>query len=638
MIKFIDILDGDGVAQGIGRKAIGKYAEKEANHDASAKAPLKIAKLPMMFQLHTQLGLFDGEYLRTWVAELISKRIRYITKDESDGENLTFGMLSELSKKHPCLRQLYVVGVNLSVSQAVTFSADGPCSNVIIADAIRISMSIPGVFQPHSVHRNIGGERKPDNTGHMWVDGGWFLNYPIEIFDEIEPPQHTLGFNLVTDEVQHCLAGLSDAPEAKTDNVMQYSLALFKSTLHQQQTNFLLSLKNKPRTIPINSMGVNTLAFNLSLEQQALLINSGKNATASFFGIAVPPPMVQQAPMAASPQQSDPQAQAPESLIEAPEATTSPRNPKSKQSNRSKVNMSANETNLSSNPQTFHSRAESRDVRQPEYVMVNIWTARSDVIPGHNCGHVSIQMPGGPYISLWPRGNFQETESDLPITKQAVGAVAPRPGRANPFLSRPAHYVQTYDADCFLEGLSERHTKPYQKGLPRQEGYSLAVRTEEDADYRKAKEGEESNPSLEKIWIKPIEANVRFAFYKLDVGRIRNEFARLKDSVVGGWSMAGSNIFSQTFSDETSESCASLAYRLLSEGGFKFTSSGSGFSSSSSPFSSVSTPGDMAKAVIEAKQKEQERHPDTATLVVPGESDLQELAQILSQSRPCALM
>ena len=108
-------------------------------------------------------------------------------------------------------KNLFVVGTNLSQIKSEVFSyLDTP--DLIISDAVRISMSIPILFRPHQYHiKNTDGKRVP-KSNDLYVDGGLLDNYPLWLFDNSKfigqmnenfngtyfVNNQTLGFRLVS--------------------------------------------------------------------------------------------------------------------------------------------------------------------------------------------------------------------------------------------------------------------------------------------------------------------------------------------------------------------------------------------------------------------------------------------------------
>ncbi|MCD6056233.1 MAG: hypothetical protein K0R12_1195 [Gammaproteobacteria bacterium] len=578
--------------------------EKQSSGSAFAKVPAMTGAAPMLKQLQAHHGLFEGEYFREWAEALIRKQIQRLTEGSHTGKYLTFAELAKLSTQYPGLRQLSVVGVNLNLAQAVTFSADNPnTADVIISDALRISMSIPGLFQPHRIYRKKEGFRQADESTNTWIDGGWMRNYPIDIFDEIEAPQYTLGFNLVDEKVEGYLRGESTLPQQEITGLGGYANALFNTPMNQQRTQLLLSECDKARTISIPSLGISMLAFNISEEQQANLITSGYRAAAAFFGLDL----------------SSENPAVNHTVNPTADSTSLTVN-----LNRKPSTMFYSNASSSSSSSSAATNSPSLSRLNPEhYVMINVWTAADDAyIPGHNVGHVSIQTPLM-YISLWPapRAASERVSRDCLSTLEAL-----KRNMTKHFAARPPNYVQTYRMDCILEGLSEGEIAPYQFRQPGPKGYCLVIHNSDTHQFREVQE-QASQFTLSEheqlLWVKPLEASVRLAFYSLDAGRVHAEFRALRNSIQG-WSMAGSNLLQQALGSETNESCASLAYRLLSASGFQSLLSIVQQGSLRSQTSSVVKPGILAQRAVEAKLKEQTQSETaiTADWQVPGESNV----------------
>ena len=287
---FKDILDDKKGGIPTAGKVL-KTVEKSENNQFFAKGPAKTVKLPITHRLRTQLGVYEGDYIREWMEDLIQKRVKEVTNEKYDGKNLTFKQLHALTQEYPGkFRDLYVTGVNLNTSESSVFSCENPkMEDVIISDAVRISMSIPGVFKPHHVYYNINGERMVDARRDIWVDGGLFDNYPIFIFDKEELNQRTynsktLGMRLVSKEKLNYFSGLTDdAPQAEIDGLVAFAKALASASLRKQDSDHQRCEGDKARTIYIDHLNVSTLAFNLSEAQKDALMQSAQRAVQLYF-------------------------------------------------------------------------------------------------------------------------------------------------------------------------------------------------------------------------------------------------------------------------------------------------------------------------------------------------------------------
>ena len=112
-------------------------------------------------RLINEYGWYKGDFFRNLMADLI--------KDKTGNGEATFKDLAKAKK----YRDIYLIGADLSTGFSKVFCND-KTPNVKVADAARVSMSIPLFF------RAVNGI---NNDGHIYVDGGLLDNYPIKVFD-----------------------------------------------------------------------------------------------------------------------------------------------------------------------------------------------------------------------------------------------------------------------------------------------------------------------------------------------------------------------------------------------------------------------------------------------------------------------
>lgn len=116
------------------------------------------------------------------------------------------------------------------------------------------------------------------------------------------------------------------------------------------------------------------------------------------------------------------------------------------------------------------------------------------------------------------------------------------------------------------------------------------------------------------------DPEVTICLYNLDAENIKEKFETIKEGIEArqargekaGWVLIGGN---KLINNNSGESCASLAWKLLKAGGIYDEIS----SSWSSKFSSVVTPDNLSKAVISAKKHELEHYPETVKFNFDGE-------------------
>ena len=222
---------------------------------------------------------------------------KHIEKKLGDA-NATFKHLKEAKKP-----DLYVYGANLSTGFGEVFSIEHT-PNIRIADAVRISMSIPLFF---------AAVRNPRDD--VYVDGGLLDNYPVKLFDRqkyVDPAnlsnsavkteyyekenkrflkknpssspyiynKETLGFRLDSKQEIGVFRYGAEPVHEKIDDFFDYIKALVGAIMESQANSHLHS-DDWQRTIYIDTLGVKTTEFDLSDAKKKKLEESGaKGATA----------------------------------------------------------------------------------------------------------------------------------------------------------------------------------------------------------------------------------------------------------------------------------------------------------------------------------------------------------------------
>lgn len=208
-------------------------------------------------------GWFKGDYFLNLMQGYI--------KQKAGDARATFADL-----KSGGFKDLHVFGTDLS-QQAVQEFSNQTTPDVAVADAVRISMSIPFFFEARSYAQDI------------YCDGGVLNNYPISTFDEEytatdpetgytmlhrTPNAETLGFHL--DNL--------DAPKPRpVGNVVRFAGSVFDAILDIQDILLKSNPGDERRTVFINDLGVKTADFRLSNLLKHQLIEQGRIATSKFL-------------------------------------------------------------------------------------------------------------------------------------------------------------------------------------------------------------------------------------------------------------------------------------------------------------------------------------------------------------------
>lgn len=181
---------------------------------------------------------------------------KVIAARTGDGR-ITFAQLRERGFK-----PLYVVGTSLSARNVRVFP-DERSQDMAVADAVRISMSIPFFF----ASREFQGE--------VYVDGGVMWNYPIDLFDGPEGYNfRTLGLFMDT----------FDQPKLDPIHTLHdFAGSFFASLLSSQEIDLMNSPANLARSIRINDLGLKPTEFGITREQKLALMDQGQQSTRAFL-------------------------------------------------------------------------------------------------------------------------------------------------------------------------------------------------------------------------------------------------------------------------------------------------------------------------------------------------------------------
>lgn len=178
--------------------------------------------------------------------------------------------------KEQDFKSLRVFSTNLSAQRLDEFSFERT-PDVAVADAVRMSMSIPFFFE--AVER-AGGD--------VYCDGGVLDNYPVETYDASKlvhdqragrtlhvrtPNPATLGFHL----------GTLDQTALKIAHLTRFASAVFEAILNAQNILLKATPGDELRTVFIDTLGIGTTDFHITNAQKVALVEQGRIATANYL-------------------------------------------------------------------------------------------------------------------------------------------------------------------------------------------------------------------------------------------------------------------------------------------------------------------------------------------------------------------
>lgn len=223
-------------------------------------------------RLLKNFGWYSSEYFYNWIKALIADYVQ-------GNPDATFADFRQMGYRDP-----YVVVSNMTKHRAEVMSVEST-PDVAIADAIRMSMSIPLYFEALHFDGHTFGK------GDLYVDGGLFNNYPVEVFDRpdvIEKylsgqprvNQRTLGLYLYPENDKK-------KPETQNPSTIIGYINLLLTNIYS--SNPLAAQVpgelDQQRTIRIGDCGVSSTNFNIKPNDEVYqaLYESGRKAVKSFF-------------------------------------------------------------------------------------------------------------------------------------------------------------------------------------------------------------------------------------------------------------------------------------------------------------------------------------------------------------------
>ncbi len=213
-------------------------------------------KIKNLYDIITKFGISKGNIFKNWINTLIYKKL--------NTHYATFTTLNNYKQntKYMLFRNLKIVGTNLSKKRVEIFSFQ-TTPDMLIADAVRISMSIPLFFQSVKYNNNI------------YVDGSLFWNYPLTIYDKNNVINlDTLGLRIDSTSTNSVIL--------KKISILNYLHMLVDIILNQQNSKHIHSA-DWGRTISIPDENISAINFNISEFNKNKLIKSGVISVLKYF-------------------------------------------------------------------------------------------------------------------------------------------------------------------------------------------------------------------------------------------------------------------------------------------------------------------------------------------------------------------
>jgi NTE family protein len=222
------------------------------------------------FNLLTRHGLAHGKAFLEWFDEKLDHAPFSCTKT-ADGKRYRLKLIA-CDVTH---RQLLVLPDDLPLYREPGERDPIDPDTFPIARAARMSMSIPYFFEPVTLVRIDTGKKA------TIVDGGTLSNFPVWIFDveHSTPARPTFGFTLRGG--RGVGAGLTRA-ERFAPWVLRLGFDIFHTAQEAWDTRFV-SHSTRVRTLAVDAGNIGTTQFDLSAQDQQMLIDNGIAAANEFL-------------------------------------------------------------------------------------------------------------------------------------------------------------------------------------------------------------------------------------------------------------------------------------------------------------------------------------------------------------------
>jgi NTE family protein len=213
--------------------------------------------------LLTDYGLMSGEGARRLIDGLIAR------KTVRSGST-TYGITFDDFLHHHGV-ELHLTGTRLETGTFHYFSARST-PQFRVADAVRISMSIPILFKPVVIRE---GDFPDDELVGTWVDGGVLNNLPMHAFDNelgvIDP--HVLGLRLGVD-IARTIGGFGD-----------FAGALLETLLAPGELGQIRTPQEQIQTVILPTGGLSTAEFLAKPNVLRDAVKQSASATMRYFDL-----------------------------------------------------------------------------------------------------------------------------------------------------------------------------------------------------------------------------------------------------------------------------------------------------------------------------------------------------------------
>lgn len=212
-------------------------------------------------------GMCDGDEVMSFLGKLFLDKVH--------NANYTF---EDLFNEHGKMLVITVTDLNNLRTEYMSHLSH---SKMPIRKAIRMSMSVPYLFEPVKMKQNL------------YVDGGVLDNYPIHVFDGEYPGDknaklnlipgnpHTLGIKIIVPNEEE---DFQCHKREKIENLEEFSESLIDTLMVSNSRRYMRPGYWK-RTISVHVPAIPLFKFKLTKEEKETLYKNGIDATKKHFNL-----------------------------------------------------------------------------------------------------------------------------------------------------------------------------------------------------------------------------------------------------------------------------------------------------------------------------------------------------------------
>ena len=251
--------------------------------DVPDSAAPAVPLLSPLASLVTAEGLYRGDLIETWIRTQLAKKGVHTFADLPLADD---GADPRLEREDHAFRLVVTAtditrgrGLRLPWDYREAFGLDPREQSV--AAAVRMSMSIPLFFVPHTLTDTRTGQ-----TSKI-VDGGVMANFPVELFDRQDgerPRWPTFGVGVIPDlpAGDRTLFPFPGLP-AQVPNPLGVLEATVATAITGHDQTYLGKPRNKARVTRIDTSCVGVVEFGVDQQRRDELVANGVDAATTFL-------------------------------------------------------------------------------------------------------------------------------------------------------------------------------------------------------------------------------------------------------------------------------------------------------------------------------------------------------------------